>query len=116
MIQLGDSGGIENTGYDSQCVFINTSVNDVTRFGSSTDGIRLTADGHLLTYKLTGNIEIINISGNDWIVSGIFDVNPAVMTTVGRKTLSATLDRIRLTTAGGANTFDNGSVNIIYQG
>ena len=116
LIQLGDSGGIENTGYDSQCVFINTSVNDVTRFGSSTDGIRLTADGHLLTYKLTGNIEIINISGNDWIVSGIFDGGQAVMTTVGRKTLSATLDRIRLTTAGGANTFDNGSVNIIYQG
>jgi hypothetical protein len=30
--------------------------------------------------------------------------------------LSATLDRIRLTTVNGTDTFDAGSVNIMYEG
>jgi len=34
----------------------------------------------------------------------------------GTKTLSATLDRIRLTTVNGTDTFDAGSVNIMYEG
>jgi hypothetical protein len=59
-----------------------------------------------------------NISGNRWIASGVY--NFANLTTVigysaGEKTLSATLDRVRLTITG-ADTFDNGSVNIIYEG
>jgi hypothetical protein len=34
----------------------------------------------------------------------------------GSVTLSGTLDRIRLTTVNGTDTFDAGSVNIIYEG
>jgi hypothetical protein len=34
----------------------------------------------------------------------------------GSKTLSDTLDRVRLTTVNGTDTFDAGSVNIIYEG
>jgi len=30
--------------------------------------------------------------------------------------LSGTLDRVRITTAGGTDTFDAGSVNILYEG
>jgi hypothetical protein len=30
--------------------------------------------------------------------------------------LSGTLDRIRLTTVNGSDTFDAGSINIIYEG
>lgn len=33
----------------------------------------------------------------------------------GSKTLSATLDRIRITTTGGTDTFDAGTVAIIYE-
>lgn len=117
LIRLGDSGGIETTGYTSKCVYTNTVLSDSTRSGSSTDGIRLTADAHTQGYELSGNIQINNISGNNWVISGNFLADTsAVMTTVGRKALSATLDRIRLTTTGGANTFDNGVVNIIYEG
>jgi hypothetical protein len=31
------------------------------------------------------------------------------------KTLSATLDRVRITTVGGTDTFDSGSINILYE-
>jgi hypothetical protein len=34
----------------------------------------------------------------------------------GTKTLSGTLDRITLTTVNGTDTFDAGSVNIMYEG
>ena len=34
----------------------------------------------------------------------------------GLKTLSGTLDRIRITTVNGTDTFDAGSINIMYEG
>jgi hypothetical protein len=34
----------------------------------------------------------------------------------GNKTLSATLDRVRITTVNGTDTFDAGSINISYEG
>jgi len=33
----------------------------------------------------------------------------------GRKTLSAELDRVRITTIGGTDTFDSGTINISYE-
>jgi hypothetical protein len=33
----------------------------------------------------------------------------------GDKTLSGTLDRIRITTTNGTDTFDAGSINILYE-
>jgi hypothetical protein len=33
----------------------------------------------------------------------------------GTKTLSGTLDRVRITTANGTDTFDAGSINILYE-
>jgi hypothetical protein len=34
----------------------------------------------------------------------------------GSATLSGTLDRLRLTTVNGTDTFDAGSINILYEG
>jgi hypothetical protein len=34
----------------------------------------------------------------------------------GSKTISGTLDRLRITTVNGTDTFDNGSVNILIEG
>jgi hypothetical protein len=39
-----------------------------------------------------------------------------VFTTSGTKTLSGTLDRVRITTVNGTDTFDAGSINIAYEG
>ena len=40
---------------------------------------------------------------------------PGILVGGGTVTLSGVLDGIRLTTAGGVNTFDAGSVNIFYE-
>jgi hypothetical protein len=34
----------------------------------------------------------------------------------GTKTLSDTLDRVRITTVNGTDTFDAGTINIMYEG
>jgi hypothetical protein len=58
------------------------------------------------------------MGSNTWIASGVtgFDDIAATTMTGGRKTLSGTLDRVRLTTVNGTDTFDAGSVNIMYEG
>ena len=66
---------------------------------------------------LYGLLTIVNISENTWVASGTFDNGASVAgMTQGAKALSATLDRVRLTTVNGTDTFDAGSVNIIYEG
>jgi hypothetical protein len=43
-------------------------------------------------------------------------VSSSVSACQGRTSLSGTLDRVRLTTVNGTDTFDAGEVNIMYEG
>jgi len=110
LIQLGDSGGIENTGYLGAGNINATVSTYTTGFGIALPNFA----GSILQ----GAITIQNITGNSWIASGNFSRSDSAATgvTAGSKTLSATLDRIRLTTVNGTDTFDAGTVNIIYEG
>jgi hypothetical protein len=109
LVQLGDSGGIENTGYVSQST-------DGTNSASSTAGLIVQAN-QIATDTLVGQIIINNLTGNTWVSSAI--VLPSSYGThmgAGSKTTSATLDRIRITTVLGTPTFDAGTINIQYEG
>ena len=108
LIQLGDSGGIENTGYVSQSLFS-------TNASSSTSGFVIR--NGLSTYVFSGHITITNLSSNIWIESQVLTGGSSVaFYGGGTKELSATLDRIRITTVNGTDTFDAGSINIMYEG
>jgi hypothetical protein len=112
LIQLGDSGGIENTGY------LSTSITDDAGGGSlgvnSTDGFVYYQDqASYLGYGIT---TIVLVSGNVWVSSHTGRMTTTnVVTGGGGKTLSATLDRVRITTVNGTDTFDAGSINILYE-
>jgi hypothetical protein len=113
LIQLGDSGGVETTGYSSSSTFISTTVGGV----GSTSGIILYAA--VAANLLTGPVVFNNVSGNLWIAGGTlnYDNTPgANALTAGSKTLSAALDRLRITTSNGTDTFDAGTINILYEG
>jgi hypothetical protein len=115
LIQLGDSGGIENTGYGSSCAYTGTAINGST----STVGFLTTLDGSGAS-AFGGNIVLCLISGTTWVSSGIFIYNVSspsnfVGLSSGTKTLSATLDRVRITTVNGTDTFDAGTINILYE-
>jgi hypothetical protein len=113
LVQLGDSGGIENTGYISTSVTIDSAgaSNGVT----STVGYAInTANAANLNSTL---VQIVNVSGNTWIESHSGKITTLnIVGGGGSKTLSDTLDRVRVTTIGATDTFDAGSVNIMYEG
>lgn len=113
LVQLGDSGGIETTGYLSTAIDVSTSGT-----GSLTSTAGMAVRTFSASFGIIGSMTISNISGNIWISSGTVgrttqDSNQML---AGNKTLSATLDRIRITTVNGTDTFDAGSINIMYEG
>ena len=111
LVQLGDSGGIENTGYVSTSLQMSTAAGIVD---SSTAGfiIRSATAANLFS----GSMVIMNITGNDWVSNHVVKQSTtAIAGGGGDKSLSATLDRVRITTVGGTDTFDAGSINILYE-
>ena len=112
ILQLGDSAGVEITDYLGSAGELR-STPDVDLF---TTGFGL-SQSPSASDLLYGIATIVNISGNVWIYSFIGGSSTVVNNYIGggSKTLTATLDRIRLTTSGGVNTFDAGSVNIMYE-
>jgi hypothetical protein len=113
-IQLGDSGGIETSGYVG-CNFAITGSNAVSIVAYSSGFVLM---GFSAAETRHGALILTNSSGNNWIAMGNFFNGSTGHAggTQGEKATSATLDRIRLTTVNGTETFDAGSVNIIYEG
>jgi hypothetical protein len=111
MLQLGDSGGIEATGYTS-LGFTPSSL-----YAHPTNGFALSHTS-IATATWSGIIQVCNPSGNIWSESGNIASASAGWGgfSAGSKTLSAVLDRVRLTTLGGTETFDGGTVNVMYEG
>jgi hypothetical protein len=65
-----------------------------------------------------GAMVLSNITGNTWVASGTFGLSDSawISTIGGTIALGGVLDRVRITTVNGTDTFDAGSVNIIYEG
>jgi hypothetical protein len=110
LVQLGDSGGIENTGYLGAGNNNASISNYTTGFG--------TPLANASTAILQGVMTIQKITGNSWIASGAFSRSDFASAGVisGSKTLSDVLDRVRITTVNGTDAFDAGSVNLLYEG
>jgi len=110
LIQLGDSGGFENTGYLG--AGLRTGATSITHV-SNTSGFLL--PNNVAANSLAGAVNIHHMTGNTWCATGSIGgtTNTALLTS-GSKTTSAALDRIRLTTVNGTDTFDAGTLNISY--
>jgi len=111
-VQLGDSGGFETTGYISAASAGTTS-------GNSTTGLVVYAVGNA-SYLVSGAVTLFNLGTNAWVSSTTTATSPAAGNSgsigAGNKTLSDTLTQVRITTVNGTDTFDAGTVNIIYEG
>jgi len=111
IVQLGDSGGVETSGYSGCFVEIKATPSRL----AASSGIILNSPAASSTCD--GILTLVNITGNTWVATFVGGDRVALVCNVAgiSKTLSGTLDRIRLTTDGGVNTFDAGSVNIMYE-
>lgn len=110
LVQLGDSGGIETTGYTS---VVGNNANTTT----STAGFIATSNGAAASV-LSGRMTITLISTNAWVSSTVLGDTTNTQTPYaggGAKSTSDTLDRVRITTVNGTDTFDAGSINILYE-
>lgn len=112
-IRIG-AGSIATSGYVS-CVSGGTSANLLSGT-TSTSGFAVNALGGS-TYNFTGTFVLLKIDGNNWIESGILNTESfanAYMSS-GRVSLGGTLDRVRITTVNGTDTFDAGIINLLWE-
>ena len=113
-IRLGDSGGIEATGYAGGGTRFSTTA---SAGAASTTGFLINAN--LAVNEVHGSLTICLVTGNTWVASGCFGGPSAtsfMWFTGGGKTLSDTLTQLRVATSNGTDTFDAGTINIMYEG
>jgi len=107
-LQLG-STTYSTSGYNSFAWTANTFNS------SSTSGLILQATSANVVASY-GNLIVCTLGSNTWVSSHSLGADANNSVGGGAITLGGSLDRIRLTTVGGTQTFDAGTINIIYQG
>lgn len=117
-VQIGDAGGIENTGYTGSVMIVG---NTGTGIGSSLSA-GFQTENHTYwnaTSTRMGAMTITNVSGNIWVATWTMGSTSTVVVANawggGVKTLSDVLTQVRITTTNGTDTFDAGSINILYE-
>ena len=105
IIQIG-AGSFDTSGYLGSV----SAVNFSTGFGlddiANAAGVR----------HGSGTLSLIGSNGWIWAgCGGRSDTSGIQYVAGGSKTLSGTLDRVRITTVNGTDTFDAGSINIMYE-
>ena len=110
-VQIGDSGGVEATGYAG--TVSNQGGTIAQNFSSGFDVTSSIAASSTVSGQCILSLE--DSSDNTWVESSIlgFD-NASVAYGAGYKALTAELDRVRITTIGGGAAFDLGAINIQY--
>jgi hypothetical protein len=109
LVQVG-SGSVQTTGYNSG-LWSGTSTN----ITANTGFIASISNSSL---GFSGIMTLIQVSPNNWVETGISSVATTAnigYQCIGTVLLSGPLDRVRFTTNGSTDTFDTGSVNIIYE-
>ena len=108
LVRLGTSGGFATTGYASTVQWGSSSST------STTAGFIIIAAATANT--VSGHMIISNISANSWVYSMLAKYATGAITYGGGDVaLSAVLTSLRITTVGGTNTFDAGTINILYE-
>lgn len=115
IVQLGDAGGFETSGYVGVAVREGGSGN--TASSNYSNGFRLLGDGSAATtYSGRLTLELLDAGTFSWtgtMLTGRTDVYGNWG--AGAKSLSAELTQIRITTVAGNEAFDAGKVNITYE-
>jgi hypothetical protein len=113
LIQVG-SGSVNTSGYSSAASYATTSVNAIT----STIGFVFTS-AVFSTSVTNGTVTLCLCNSNTWVSSSVVSLvtSTGVQFSSGvSPSLGGALDRVRITTVNGTDTFDAGTINILYEG
>lgn len=106
LVQLGDSGGVETTGYVAVSSIGTTPTTSTSGFVAAKHGIS--------TDVVSGAFVLTRMNGSHkWVGQGVLDMDGAAASGAGVKTLSGELTTVRITVSG--DTWDSGSVNVMYE-
>jgi hypothetical protein len=107
-VQLGSSGGITNTGYAGITQSSGASQ-------ASSAGFILDTSGGAAFVRY-GAVILTNITANTWSIMGTVGALTTFTAAIGGAVgLPNVLTTVRLTTVNGTDTFDAGSINILYE-
>jgi hypothetical protein len=107
LVQLGDAGGIETSGY------VSAGANQAGSVVTSTAGfmIRAGAAGEAISGHMT--LTLLNSSNFSWISSSMATKGDGCIYSGGKKDLSAELTQVRITVTG-SDSFDAGAAAIHF--
>jgi hypothetical protein len=112
-VQLGTGGAATTSGYT---IYASTISSASISSGGYTSGyvVRIARAAEVAS----GQFIFTNVSGNTWTGQYFIsdNVNAESFIGGGNVTLSGVLNIVRITTVNGTDTFDAGSVNILYEG
>lgn len=110
-VQIG-SGSYTTSGYLGSASNMATAVSSA----SFTSGFGV-FPGMAAFVVFQSTLVIVNVSGNTWVASGVGGSSdqPRTFVSGGSVVLGGALDRLRITTVNGTDTFDAGSINILYE-
>lgn len=110
IIQLGTAAGFTTTGYLCGANSNGGQLSNTSGFLASIT--RVAGD------TTSGTMTIANITSNQWVAScNVGNTATAgAITSGGDVSLATILTQVRLTTVNGTDTFDAGSVNVLYEG
>jgi hypothetical protein len=111
-LQIGTSGGIQITGYVGCSAFLvagPTASNFTTGWGIAP------AVSAADTYSGQITLALLNSSTGVWTCNSVLYRTTQIVMGGGSKTLSGTLDRVKITTVNGTDAFDAGAINIQYE-
>jgi len=116
LIQIG-SGSLTTSGYSSCGVAMQSGTTNTTAV-TSTAGLLATADFQTGGVTNTGTLNLNLITGSSYVCTALSARNDGarVSTCTGNISLAGALDRLRITTVNGTDTFDAGTINILYEG
>ena len=112
LVQIG-AGSVTTSGY--------SSLGGAASISAGLAGLTSTAGFCIVNPTATNTSTVImtiaSMTGNVWVSShvGNYQSGNASLQGSGSLSLGGTLDRVRLTTVGGTDTFDAGSINIMYE-
>jgi len=114
LLQLGTSLGIQTSGYTGVFGYIGAPGDNMI---ANSPGFGLYNDTASDLRSGTITLNLLNSATGIWTCSGITSWSTRLysLPTSGSKTLSGTLNRVRITTANGTDTFDAGFINIMYE-
>jgi hypothetical protein len=115
LVQIGTGGTPTTSGYTGSAGIQSTAP--TTNVALYTTGFGVSVAG-AAAVSVRGNLQIclLDLATNSWVASGAFGYSSTYIgTSGGIVSLSGALNMVRITTVNGTDTFDAGSINIMWE-